>query len=149
MPMTGVLKEAEMLSSERPKAFRESSTDQCSASALKNVKVGTLNDRVILRNSSSGILMHDAKCSTGKLKLRGIVGIKTVSDIVAKEIPKRPDGLLGSLVANRKKDLDIRIQILDHECVKVTKINSIPPCLATRWSAVTKSSQPLGCLLSW
>ena len=41
-----VLKEAKMLCSERPEAFGEPSTDQCSASALVDVKVGTLNDRV-------------------------------------------------------------------------------------------------------
>ena len=76
-----VLKEAEMLCSERPEAFGEPSTYQCSASALEDVRVGTLNDRVILRNSSSGLLVHNSKGSAGKLKLRGIVGIKFVNGI--------------------------------------------------------------------
>ena len=49
----GVLKEAEMLRSERPETIGEPSTDQCSASALKNVKIGTSNGRITLRNSSS------------------------------------------------------------------------------------------------
>ena len=109
-----------MLCSERPEAFGEPSTDQCSASALEDVKVGTPNDIVILGNSSSGLLVHNSKGSAGKLKLRGIVGIKFVNGIIAKEIPKRPDGLLSSLVANRKEDLDLRMEVLDHECVEVS-----------------------------
>ena len=102
-----VLKEAETLCSEWPEALGESSTDQCSASALKDVKIGTFNDITTFWNSSSGLLVHDSKSSTGKLKLRGIVKIKSVNGIIAKEIPKRPDGLLSSLAANRKEDLDL------------------------------------------
>ena len=60
-----------MLRSERPETHREPGTNQRSASALKNVTVGTLNDRVILGNSSSGLFVHNFKSGASKLKLRG------------------------------------------------------------------------------
>ena len=96
-----------MLCSEWPEAFGEPSTDQCSASALNDVQIGTFNDIIILWNSSSGLLVHDSKSSAGKLKLRGIVRIKCVNGLIAKEIPKCPGGLFSSLVANREEDLDL------------------------------------------
>ena len=109
-----------MLCSEWPEAPGEPGTNQRSASTLKDVKVGTFNDRVIVRNPNPRLFVHNSKNSASKLKFRGFVGIKPIEGIVAKEISKCPDGLLSGFVADREEDLDLRIKALDHESVKVS-----------------------------
>ena len=69
-----------MLSSKWPKTFRETSTDQRRASSFKDVKVGALNNGVILRNSGSRLLMDNTKFIASKFKLRGVVGVKTINN---------------------------------------------------------------------
>merc|ERR1711966_552485 len=82
----GAVKKTEVLSSKWPKTLRETSTDQRRATSFKDVKVGALNNGVILRNSGSRLLMDNTKFIASKFKLRGVVGVEPVDDFVPKEV---------------------------------------------------------------
>ena len=81
-----VIQEAEVLRGEWPETLRESSAYERGTSTFKYVEVGSLNDRVVLRNASPRSLLQDAKSGAGELQFRGIVRVHSANLMIPEEV---------------------------------------------------------------
>ena len=73
--MVGVVVEAVVRGSPAPKTLREPSVDHCRSGPFQDVKVGSLDHGVTLRNTGTSRLVQDAKVGASTDNLASVVRV--------------------------------------------------------------------------